>query len=391
MTRLVIALMVLAGTTAARADDQLAGRLDTVAKKVAAYLKVRNESKTVVTFTGPATLQGNGLGGLEQIFAEKLSKLGITSAARANLAVKGALKSNKLTGMVLNITVVDDADEPQLDESFDFGTSIMAEEFGRIGGHSFDISGGKRDDFNRDDKINNQIRKPDLQLLASRVRPTPSSQFAMEILITDKPLSPVLKDGLAFVPIDFQQEYIVKIYNDSVREVAAELFVDGLNTFHFSKEKKPNSDRSLYQYWIIPPRQSVEVPGYYITSKQARGFKVAPAEESLAAKLGRRDKVGIITADFKNCWQQGMAPPGDEPPGFDDSKLVVKNVVEDLKDKAGRKFQVIVPQFQVMTGAPANAAGTTFGSDKVTNLSGVTRSIGVTQASVTIRYDRPAK
>lgn len=112
---------------------------------------------------------------------------------------------------------------------------------------------------------------------------------------------------------------------------------------------------------------------------------MTPAEDSLAARLGRIENVGIITADFHHCWTAGLKPPPDEPSRPNN---LVRLVEREIKDKDGRTFTF---QRRGYTTRTTPGVGTTFGTDKLTDLQGVARVIGVTQASVTVRYERSIK
>jgi hypothetical protein len=50
--------------------------------------------------------------------------------------------------------------------------------------------------------------------------------------------------------------------------------------------------------WIIYPRQTVTVPGWQVDGSTARRFVLAGKDESLAAKQGFFDEVGLTAAAF---------------------------------------------------------------------------------------------
>ncbi|MDB4614127.1 hypothetical protein OAH18_00410 [bacterium] len=329
---------------------------------------------------GPSSLKGHGLLGIEQLLADGLKRSGITATVNAKLAINGKLRRSRESGSYfLSIQIVDEYDEIQVD--FDFGVPIGSDDLGRIAGISFDVSeidGGEVG--KRESVLFAEIQSPGPAIKKNLTIPTTNSRFGLEVLVRSIPRKPYAKAELAFVPIAFGEEYIVRLHNDSAQEIAAELFVDGLSCVHFSKPK-------ISSYFIIGPHSHLDLKGWITTRKKAKAFRVTPAEDSLAAKLGRYEQIGIITANFRFCWQEGDEVPSAEP-AKNNSSIVYRPVGTDIKDISGRRFEIYKLHPTRLTSS--GRAGTTFGSDINVDFSGVSRVIGKVQSSVTLRYDRPA-
>jgi hypothetical protein len=81
---------------------------------------------------------------------------------------------------------------------------------------------------------------------------------------------PTTTQPYAFAPIEKNQSYEVVVYNDSTEEIAAALYVDGIDIFTFSEDLDPKTKRPRFTHLIIPPGSQVELPGWHQTSSTAR-------------------------------------------------------------------------------------------------------------------------
>ena len=100
-------------------------------------------------------------------------------------------------------------------------------------------------------------------------------------------------DGRRYVLALPGETYTLEIENRTGKAVGVALFVDGLNTA-FMKRELPRAAVK----WIVYPRQTATIPGWQVDGGTARRFVFAGREESLAARQGFADEVGLITAAF---------------------------------------------------------------------------------------------
>ena len=135
---------------------------------------------------------------------------------------------------------------------------------------------------------------------------------------------------------------------------------------------------------MVPRRSEVEVLGWEKTESIVGTFLVSPYKEGVAAKLGRLDSIGTITATFHRIWRTDEAPPSDEPSV---KRIKVKPVM------VFRVRQVMAPDGTVRTEQTAErvleqtVVSTNIGRDVVRPSRGVKRTIGIERASISLRYE----
>jgi hypothetical protein len=167
----------------------------------------------------------------------------------------------------------------------------------------------------------------------SRIKNTDRSPYAIELL-TKSPLSdkytprPPLADesSVPQVPIGIGEQYAVKFYNDSDREVAIALQIDGIDQFQFSEDRNPKTGRPIYSTWIVGPHKHFAIKGWHITAKKSdrnlSSFVVTKYGEGAAQHVIRPDdsQDGVITLSVshshivgsggsKASAQTGFGPP----------------------------------------------------------------------------------
>jgi hypothetical protein len=427
-----------------QAGEDLRSIVNLAAENISSYLKSRSETTLAINIRGPASFPASGITFLEQALGEALAARGITIKPTAAIAVKGELKPTKLETALearLNITLVNRFDDPLFDA--DLGGIIRdADEISRLLGLTIDTA--KVNDFDQRERLLDSFNKPSFVTTGGLVRPDKDSEFAVEIFVNNKTRTPRNEGGLAFLPVQFGEEYALRLVNDSKREMAAEVFVDGLSAFHFSEARSNDPERkgeSRFRYYILGPGEKLDVPGWFITKTRSRGFKVAPVEDSLAFKLGKTQKIGTITVVFSYCFKDEKEAQAFENADFAksrptpsplayvvptaSSKYLVKIdpdkpvtiqprdkqdkpipikvypdinssrfqdlLARDLETADGRrrwKAKEVPPDYVHMEFL---GAGTTFGTDQGTDFQGVSRSIGRQAASISVRYDIPRR
>jgi hypothetical protein len=147
------------------------------------------------------------------------------------------------------------------------------------------------------------FNSPSFHLAGARVQSRRGSPYSMEVLAKPSeqgaasPRRPELQDGAAFVPLEEGECFEVRLHNGSDRQAVVELYVDGLNSFVFSKEKRKDG-RPLSKY-ILDPGETRLVKGWHSTFSTVLAFKLTDYPQSAVYQLkGSGAKVGTITAVF---------------------------------------------------------------------------------------------
>ncbi len=158
-----------------------------------------------------------------------------------------------------------------------------------------------------------------------------------------------LIDDLPFVQIERGSSYTIRIINNSNHDAAVWVGIDGLSIFAFNEEADAAGERRDYKV-VVPAQGSREVKGWYFNQENTRGFMVTDYPESAATLKSSTANIGMITAQFRACWEKNAAPPEDE--------LVLRG----------------------------NATG--FGSTFAERWNQVDRAFGEHRATVTVRYSK---
>jgi hypothetical protein len=132
------------------------------------------------------------------------------------------------------------------------------------------------------------------------------------------------KEGLAFVDIQEDEEYEVVIHNRSSRPVAVALSIDGLDVFHFSKERSAKGTPA-FTHFLVEGNQSFSIVGWHHTADpratdNALSFLVTAYGQGAVSKAGipSRGRIGVIHAQFSHCLElpDGTLPRSGNETGF---------------------------------------------------------------------------
>jgi len=156
------------------------------------------------------------------------------------------------------------------------------------------------------------------------IRPAPDSPFGIEIRLMKKGASlfetaqPTLVDGRTHVHVDEGDVYEVRLINDTQRDVAVMLSIDGVNVFTFAdpqfKQPREEFGTPVYSYYIVERGRVGAVSGWFKNLREVSQFEIAPQGQAAAGRVGVLDKVGTITATFSFAWRSDEQPPADEIP-----------------------------------------------------------------------------
>jgi hypothetical protein len=209
-------------------------------------------------------------------------------------------------------------------------------------------------------EVKRAVDKPEAHVDGTTIRTAEGSPFAIEVLVRGAdgkytPRTPEKKENgqLAFVGLDRNDVYAVRLINDAAFEAAVSLHVDGLSMFAFS-EKDPSTGRPRFGQLLVPGGgKSVLVEGWHLKGNEWDRFKVVGYGEKIQDKPeDNAASIGQITASFHAAWKKGGAPPAGEP----------KENSQGVRTTRGeRYYQEIEP---------------------------AEREVGLLRAAVTVRYSR---
>jgi hypothetical protein len=124
-------------------------------------------------------------------------------------------------------------------------------------------------------------------------RPVYERPFTVEVLVNDYPLEQYPARGRLYIEAVEHAEYEIRIYNPLPDRVAVALAVDGLNSI----DARHTTARAASK-WVIEPYSTITIGGWQMSSRRARRFYFTTERDSYAAKLGRAEDTGLISAVF---------------------------------------------------------------------------------------------
>lgn len=173
---------------------------------------------------------------------------------------------------------------------------------------------------------------PHGHISGKRIHSVAGSPYEIEVL--SRPVSsggnynicqPRLDDGLPWVDLEINDVYAIKIYNNSDKDVAVNLSIDGLSVFHFAEKEFRKDDGSpQFSYYIVHPKGyknpdgsgsydgTLTVLGWFQRLKapdNILSFLITEYGKGASSKAGFKSstQVGVIHAQFSNCF---LLPPG---------------------------------------------------------------------------------
>jgi hypothetical protein len=154
----------------------------------------------------------------------------------------------------------------------------------------------------------------------TRIKSSANSPISVEIAVgsaasdkaATKPRAPQADSAFPLVPVGIGEMYEVVIHNDSDKEFAVGLTIDGLDQFTFSENRNDATGRPQFSHWIIPPKSRFAIPGWHITTDATRKdnlkrFLVTKYGDGASQYAPHPDKsqVGVITVSICESFQPG--------------------------------------------------------------------------------------
>lgn len=146
----------------------------------------------------------------------------------------------------------------------------------------------------------------------TEISPDQNSKFRLELLVqrngTGNPQAIAIQDagGFPFAPLEANDIYRLKLYNDADHAVGVKLCIDGINSFCLSADHR---HRELGT-WYFPPKSTGLISGWYVSPTLLKEFVVTADGKNLG--LPDASDLGTITAQFFHAWGENEQPPAVE-------------------------------------------------------------------------------
>jgi len=128
-------------------------------------------------------------------------------------------------------------------------------------------------------------------LLAPGADAARCQEYSIEVLVRGVPATEYRLGSTTYIEAHQDEEYAVRLTNNSAQSIAVALSVDGLNTIDARTTSAATASK-----WVLPPWQSVTIEGWQIDLATARRFFFTTEQESYGAWLGRTANLGVIEA-----------------------------------------------------------------------------------------------
>jgi hypothetical protein len=326
----------------------------------------KNQPVTVGQFSPTDLPSSNAAVGIEQVLVSQLKVLAATSvSADAMFEVKGDIgfvKSRatpELKAIKIIARIIRKEDNEELKELRVTAEMTDNKTLAEIlqATASLPDTGTKRE---RQAELEQKARNPKA-FIRDKTRIASSEESPYEIELRVKPLKDHEKHaatareatdekGQAFVRIDRDELYEVVVHNKSDREVAVALTIDGLDVFHFSKDRVRETkeqangsqlvvDRPRFTHFIVAKNSSATIVGWHHSLQGERtadgkianylSFLVTAHGQGAVTKAGitARGNVGVIHAQFSLTSPAGKGRSGSET-GFGPPREVKQTAVE---------------------------------------------------------------
>ena len=166
------------------------------------------------------------------------------------------------------------------------------------------------------------LQQPSYHVQNTIIRTRPQSPFGLEVLVTSRqhaptdvagwnripPRAPINQNGEAYVAINRDEVYALRVHNKMKHEAAVTTTIDGVDVFTFS-EIRDEHGLPRYKQNIIAPGTGMIV-GWHKTNQRSDSFLVTEYGKGAASKVGipAQGKVGVITVRFALAWQGKNIP-----------------------------------------------------------------------------------
>lgn len=329
---LMLSLVLFAKTPLALAEEQIRDPRDPLPYEmglIAEQIKEKIPGEKSISIREPAytsdykTATG-GIAMTKYLRDALVKRANLTIDPKAPVTVSGTfdlVKDRSKLNFKINTVLRDKADNPigEIKKSVGVSTDFVAKIFNAPAGDMFARFPALKDPQQRLEAVVaavvDDVKSPKTFIKGSKVSAAANSKYLVEILVENKlnelkEVDPKDKDGsgMPYVAMKPDDIYKVKIYNNSDREIAAQVCIDGLSMFAYQEGGKK------FNFVIIKGNSHFTVPGWYATQKKSYAFKVRETDASQAPSDLNKSlgELSTITVAFHLCWE-GDQGPKDEP------------------------------------------------------------------------------
>lgn len=274
----VLALAAWMGVTpAASAAESYRQALARVAADVAKLVTKHDlKSVAIAPITGsPMASIGPGLA---QTVQEELTVLGVPVSKIGEATLRGDYRVKKVTH------------EGRTESQLDLRLRLVRSDDDETELQSFKV-----------DVLISDAVPPENTIDGTVIRCAGNNSLGIEIKVDEDARVPESKRNLAFVELKREEQYAVKLINDSDKPVAATVFIDGLSMFAFCTERNadgPNKGKPRYEHVSVPAKGSHTIKGWYRNRERTDRFRVTEYAQGAVHEVGNTGQVGLITVTF---------------------------------------------------------------------------------------------
>jgi len=181
----------------------------------------------------------------------------------------------------------------------------------------------------RNEEIQKAINKQTVHIHGTNntlITTNDKSPFSVEILVKNPgeaeatARSAKVENGLAFVEISKNAVYVIRLHNATTSEAAATINIDGIDVFHFSKDRNEKGEPKFTHFILAPGTEKVPtisiIPGWHQSlegNENYLEFQVTENGKGAISKVptAGRGKVGVITVSFAPCYPAGTKSTGE--------------------------------------------------------------------------------
>lgn len=212
-----------------------------------------------------------------------------------------------------------------------------------------------------EDALDPKGKKNPPPVKGSVVRTKEDSPYGLELRVKPnvkaeaKPRDVKLVDGKPFIDIAIGELYEIVLHNDTKHEAAVRIFIDGLDIFTFSEDRKADGTPQFGHFILSPGVTTIK--GWHRTNKPLKdgniwSFLVTEYGKGSDSARKSSGKVGVVTVTF------GVSYPND------DERKKAEGAARDTRKETDR--------------GPLDHQG----------FKAVTRSIGIERDVISIRYSK---
>jgi hypothetical protein len=176
-----------------------------------------------------------------------------------------------------------------------------------------DGSKAERDAKYREDKANPKVHVSGP--LKTLVSATEKCDYTVELLVGPKdgkidqfrPRKAMIEKGKVLALIDRENEYRIRITNNTKTETACRVYIDGIDMFDLSDDRLPNGEPA-YRHIIVAAGKSLIIPGWHRSAKDKgswNAFLVTEFGKGVASAANPIGPIGTINVVFAKSYEPG--------------------------------------------------------------------------------------